>query len=38
MSGALILTGYALLIWQAGWWGVAATGIHIAVMLACVRR
>jgi predicted PurR-regulated permease PerM len=31
---ALIIIGYVVLIWTAGWWGVAIAAVHIAVMVA----
>lgn len=37
MSGALIAVAYGVLIWQAGWWGVAAIAAHVAIMLGAVR-
>jgi len=30
---AAIVGGYGLLIWQFGWLGLAAAGLHIGVML-----
>lgn len=36
MSGALIVGAYGLLIWQVGWWGVAAVVVHVAIMLGAV--
>lgn len=38
MSGGLILTAYALLIWQAGWWGLAAVVAHVTIMLLAIPR
>jgi len=35
---ALSLAGYAYLIVQFGWVGLAAAGLHIGVLLACVKR
>lgn len=36
MSAALIAVAYLTLIWQAGWWGVAAIGAHVGIMLGAV--
>jgi hypothetical protein len=33
-----IAGGYAALIWQFGWWGVAAAAVHLIVMGAATRR
>ena len=38
MSGGLILTAYALLIWQAGWWGLLAVVVHVAIMVLAIPR
>ena len=37
MTGGLILAGYVALIWQAGWWGAAAAGVHVGLLLLAVR-
>jgi len=34
VSALAIAAGYALLIAQAGWWGVLAAVVHVGVMLA----
>jgi len=36
LSGAAITLGYALLIWQAGGWGVLAAGVHVAIMFSAI--
>jgi hypothetical protein len=37
--GALaIVGGYATLIWQAGWIGVAAAAVHIGLLLVAMKR
>lgn len=38
MSGVLILAAYALLIWQAGWWGAVAIAAHVTIMLLAIPR
>lgn len=38
MSGILILAGYLTLIAVTGWWGVLAACVHVAIMLAAVKR
>ena len=38
MSGAYIAAGYVALICVAGWWGVLAAVVHVAIMLAAVKR
>ena len=37
MTGPLVAVAYAVLIWQAGWWGVLAIAAHVAIMLGAVR-
>jgi len=34
----LIVAGYVALVWQWGWWGLAAGAAHVAVLLLAVRR
>lgn len=34
MSAALIVAGYAALVWLFGWWGLAAAIVHAAVLVA----
>lgn len=38
MAVALILTGYAVLIWKFGWLGVCAVAVHLIVMAWATRR
>jgi hypothetical protein len=39
MIGVLfIVAGYAALIWQAGWIGVAALAIHVGLMLLALGK
>ena len=39
MIGALaIAAGYALLVWQFGWWGLAAGAAHVGVMVLATWR
>jgi hypothetical protein len=37
MIPAVILLGYALLIWQYGWLGLAAIVLHVLIMAAALR-
>lgn len=37
-SAALILCGYALMVWQFGPWGLLAALAHVGVLLLFVRR
>lgn len=37
-SMLLVLGGYAFLVVQFGWWGVAAVAAHGAILLAAARR
>lgn len=37
MSAVAIIAGYALLIAQAGWWGLLAAGVHVGVMVLAAR-
>lgn len=38
IAAAAIVGGYAALIWSAGWIGVAAAVVHVALMLAAMKR
>jgi len=38
LSGAYIAAGYVALIAVAGWWGVLAIVVHVAIMLMAVKR
>lgn len=33
MSGVFILGSYAVLVLACGWWGLAAAGLHLLVLL-----
>lgn len=37
-TAVYIVVGYALLIGLAGWLGLLFVAVHVAIMLACVRR
>lgn len=38
IAGWFIIAGYVLLIAMMGWPGVLAAGLHLGILLVCLRR